>query len=195
MAIRKVLKLGDPLLRKPSKAVPAEEMRSQEIKKLIRDLYETMEVEEGVGLAAPQVGILKRVIVIGTVPNSRYPNQNDKIRQQALINLEIEPATKDVEGSWEGCLSIPGMRGYIERPRKIRAKWQNENEESFDEIIEGFEAVVFQHELDHLNGILYVDRLKDSKLFGFNEELERLAEDGKEGGKGKERASASKQPQ
>ncbi len=176
MAVRKILRAGDPLLRKKSEPVPVTEIRSKEIKKLIRDMFDTMEDAHGLGLAAPQIGVLKRVVVVGFDRSDRYPELNGNgIEHKILINPEIEQLEEAGEGFWEGCLSVPGMRGYVERPRRIRLKWYDEDEEFHDEIIEGFDAVVYQHECDHLEGVLYIDRLKDPRLFGFNEELDTAA--------------------
>lgn len=172
MAVRNILRIGDPRLRQVSEPVPTTEIRSKEIKKLLRDMFETMEAAGGLGLAAPQVGVLKRIVVVGFDRSDRYPEVTDGIEQKILINPEIERLTEKAEGFWEGCLSVPDMRGFVERPRKIRLKWFDENEEPHDEIIEGFDAVVYQHECDHLDGVLYVDRLKDPRLFGYNAELD-----------------------
>ena len=155
MAVRKILRAGEPLLRKKSADIPTNEIGSKEIKKLIRDMFDTL-------------------VVVGFDRSDRYPDAPG-MERKILINPEIEKLEEASEGSWEGCLSVPGMRGYVERPRKIRMKWYDENEDFHDEVIEGYDAVVFQHECDHLEGVLYVDRLKDPRLFGFNEELENPA--------------------
>lgn len=172
MAVRSILRIGNPLLREKSEPVPVSEIRSSEMKKLIRDMFDTMEDADGLGLAAPQIGVLKQVVVVGFENSDRYPDLKDGIMKQVLINPEIEPLEEPGKGFWEGCLSVPEMRGYVERPRKIRMKWYDEKEEFHDEVIEGFDAVVYQHECDHLQGVLYVDRLKSPALFGFNEELD-----------------------
>ena len=166
MALRKVLRMGDPRLRETSESVPETEIRSKEIKKLIRDMFDTMEQESGVGLAAPQLGVQKRIFVIG------FDRGQGNLERYVVINPELQILDGPLQGFWEGCLSVPGMRGYVERSRKIRLKWTDENEETHDRIIEGFDAVVFQHEFDHLNGTLYVDRIADTKKFGFNDELD-----------------------
>ena len=172
MAVRKILRAGDPRLRQRSEPVPVAEIRSKEIKKLIKDMFQTMEEAEGLGLAAPQVGVLKRIVVVGFDRSGRYPEVTDGLERKVLINPEIEVLPSEKEGFWEGCLSVPGMRGYVERARKIRMRWYDEHEEFYDQIIESFDAVVYQHECDHLDGVLYIDRLKDPRLFGFNEELD-----------------------
>lgn len=180
MAIRNILRIGHPVLRKVAEPVPQNEIGSKEIKKLIRDMFETMIHANGLGLAAPQIGVSKQIVVIGYEKSDRYPDSDDTMVRQVLINPKIKHLGNELSGFWEGCLSVPDMRGFVERPRKIQLSWFDENEKFHDETIDGFNAVVYQHECDHLNGILYVDRLKDPKLFGFNDELE-LAQDSETG--------------
>ncbi len=170
MSVRNILKLGDPNLRKQSLDISEEEVKEKEFKKLIRDMFDTMKHSEGVGLAAPQIGILKKLIVIGSEKNERYPD-SPSIPEKVLINPKITLLESPLKGYWEGCLSVPGMRGLVERPSKISMEWRDEKFEKHNEVFEGFQAVVFQHEIDHLFGILYVDRLKDPKLFGFTDAL------------------------
>ena len=174
MALRKILRVGNPLLRQESQRVPTNEISSKEIKKLVKDMFETMEAASGLGLAAPQIGVLKQIVIVGFNKSKRYPEIQEVMPRQILINPKIEVLSQEVVGSWEGCLSVPGMRGYVERPREIKLSWYDENSDSHQEQIEGFPAIVYQHECDHLHGILYIDRLKDSKLFGFCEELEQV---------------------
>lgn len=174
MSVLKVLKIGNPLLRKRSFEVKEDEIRTKEFKKLIRDMFDTMHHENGIGLAAPQVGVLKRVVIVGSEEeNPRYPDA-PLIREQILINPVIQTLEepKAGQGYWEGCLSVPGMRGYVERSQKIKLQYFDEKWQFHELVVEGFPAVVYQHECDHLDGILYVDRLKDTKLFGFTDELE-----------------------
>jgi peptide deformylase len=171
MSARKVLRIGDPILRKKSEEVLEDEVRTKEFKKLVRDMFDTMKHENGVGLAAPQIGILKKIVVVGVEENPRYPNE-DFIKEHILINPKITPLDKPKDGYWEGCLSVPGMRGFVERPSKIKIEWYDEKWNFHSEVIDGYKAVVYQHECDHLDGVLYVDRLKDTKLFGFTEEID-----------------------
>ncbi|MCB1168637.1 MAG: peptide deformylase, partial [Leptospiraceae bacterium] len=110
--------------------------------------------------------------VVGLYRGSYDPGFKDGIQRRILINPEIEVLDSPRVGFWEGCLSVPDMRGYVERQRKIRLKFYDEKEEFHEEIIEGFDAVVYQHECDHLDGVLYVDRLKDPEMFGYNDELD-----------------------
>lgn len=172
MAVHKILRIGHPLLRQKSASVAVSEIRSSEMKKLIKDMFDSMDDAGGIGLAAPQIGVMKRVVIVGFDRSDRYPELKDGIERKILFNPELEVLKSPNVGFWEGCLSVPDMRGYVERSRKIRLKWYDEKEEFHDEIIEGFDAVVYQHEIDHLDGVLYVDRIKDPKLFGYNDELD-----------------------
>ena len=172
MAARKVLRLGNPILREKSVEVTEEEVRTKEFKKLVGDMFDTMRFENGVGLAAPQIGVLKKLVIVGIEEdNPRYPDA-PRIKEQILINPKITPLAGNGKGYWEGCLSVPGMRGFVERPYKIRVEYRDLKWKEHSEIIEGFPAIVYQHECDHLEGILYVDRLKSSKLFGYTEEVD-----------------------
>ena len=170
MAVRKILKMGDPLLRKTSEPVTEDEIRTKEFKKLVRDMFDTMKQNDGVGLAAPQIGELKQLLIVGHQESSRYPD-TPAVREQIIINPVITAIGQETSGMWEGCLSVPGMRGYVERPVKIKMEWMNEKFEPQSEIFDDFQAVVFQHEVDHLRGVLYVDKLKSTKMFGFNDSL------------------------
>ncbi len=164
------------MLRKRSEPVPETEISSKEIKRLVRDMYDTMKDAGGIGLAAPQIGVCKRVVVVGFEENERYPEIEEKIEFHTLINPEIEYLDTKVYGFWEGCLSVPNMRGYVERPRKIKLRWNDENGDFHEKILEEMEAVVYQHECDHLDGVLYIDCLKSPLLFGFCDELEKIQE-------------------
>jgi len=169
MAVRKILKLGNPVLRLASEDVSEDEILTRDFKKLLRDMFETMEHAEGVGLAAPQIGILKKLVVVGNDP--KHPDHSPEVPKQVIVNPKITPLTSDLEGHWEGCLSVPGMKGYVERPVKIRMEYRDESFKLHDEVIEGYRAIVMQHECDHLFGVLYVDRLKSTQLFGFTEDV------------------------
>lgn len=172
MAVRKILRIGNPLLRELAEDVSESEIGTKEFKKLLRDMFETMRFAEGVGLAAPQIGILKKIVVVGSEEDNNRYKGSPAVPEQVILNPEITPLSPPGEGFWEGCLSVPGMRGYVERPEKIKMKWRDENFDPHEEVIEGYRAIVMQHECDHLFGVLYVDRLKSTKLFGFNEDVE-----------------------
>lgn len=168
MAVRPILRIGDPRLREASK--PVEIFDTPELHELIEDMFETMEAADGAGLAAPQVGILRRIMIFGVEHNSRYPDV-EAVPTTVLINPEFTVIDEAAEGFWEGCLSVPGMRGYVERPGRIHYRGFDPFGKPVERDASGFHATVFQHEYDHLDGILYTDRLADPKLFGFVEEL------------------------
>lgn len=171
MPIHPILKYGDPLLLEGSQEVS--QFDTPELHQLITDLRDTMAAYAGAGIAAPQIGILKRVIIFGAndteKENSRYPDM-EIIPDTVLINPQIDCLTENYDGMWEGCLSVPGMRGYVERPNHIRYSGYDQFGNHFEREVTGFHAIVVQHECDHLDGILYPMRLKDMKLFGFQEE-------------------------
>lgn len=169
MSVRKVLRAGHPTLRKLSNDVAEEEINTKEFKKLLRDMFDTMNHENGIGLAAPQIGVLKKIVVVGQ-KSDRYEEEND-LRPHVLINPQITALDSPPKEFWEGCLSLPGMRGLVIRPSKIHMQWQDEKWNSHSETIEGFRAVVYQHECDHLFGTLYIDKLKDTRLFGYNDSI------------------------
>lgn len=172
MAVRKILRMGNPLLRKLSEDVTEDEIHTKDFKRLIRDMFETMDSADGVGLAAPQIGVLKKLVVVGSAPDPKRYEGAPEVPKQIILNPVITPLEEPKEGYWEGCLSVPGMRGYVERPYSIRMQWRDESFRTKEEVIQGFRAIVMQHECDHLFGILYVDRLKSSKMFGFNEDVD-----------------------
>ena len=168
MAIRPILRIGDPRLREISQ--PVDVFDTPELHELIEDMFETMEAADGAGLAAPQIGELKRIMIFSVDDNPRYPDA-ESVPTTVLINPEFSVVSDEIEGFWEGCLSVPGMRGYVERRAKIKYKGFDPTGLLIEREAEGFHAVVFQHEYDHLDGILYTDRLADPTQFGFVEEL------------------------
>lgn len=176
MAVRNILRIGNPLLRQKSQDFTEDEVLTRDFKKLLKDMFDTMRHENGVGLAAPQVGVLKKLVVIGSEKNERYPEEDD-IEETVIINPIITPLEPPDKGFWEGCLSIPGMRGYVERPKKIKIEYYDQKWTRYSKIFEGFKAIVLQHECDHLDGVLYVDRLKDIKLFGYTDEINTEGKD------------------
>ena len=169
MAVRSVLRMGTPSLLQPS--APVTDFASGGIDQLIADLWDTVEAENGAGLAAPQIGVNLRVVVFGFDANPRYPDAPG-IPPTVLINPVIEPLSDDMEEGWEGCLSVPGMRALVARYKRIRYQGQDANGASFGREVDGFHARVVQHECDHLDGILYPQRIRDIRSLGFREELE-----------------------
>jgi len=169
MAIKAVLRMGEKSLLERS--IEVEDFATPELDQLITDMWDTMEEENGAGLAAPQIGVNIRVVIFGYEENPRYP-EAPPIPQTILINPVIEILNDQMEQGWEGCLSVPGMRGVVPRYTEIRYSGFNPEGNSVDRIASGFHARVVQHECDHLDGILYPSRITDMRHFGFCEELE-----------------------
>jgi len=180
MSILKVARMGHPILRQKAKTLTNSEILSDDIKRLIEDMKETMAEYHGIGLAAPQVHQSVQLALIGfSDENDRYPEE-DPIPIHVLINPVITVLDPAEQCYWEGCLSVPGLRGLVCRPQKVKIDYLNENAEKKTIEAEGFLATVIQHELDHLNGTLYVDRIKHEpgkNHFVFDEELSRHAQD------------------
>jgi peptide deformylase len=168
MAVREVLRMGHPVLRERSR--PVEELGSAELLELVADMKDTMAAKNGAGLAAPQIGVGQRVVIFGVTRNPRYPDA-EEVPFTVLVNPKIELLTREVEEGWEGCLSVPGMRGVVPRYTKLRYTGFDEHGNPIEREAEGFHARVVQHECDHLDGILYPQRMTDMTRFGFNEEL------------------------
>jgi peptide deformylase len=168
MAVRDVLRMGHPVLRE--KAKPVEDLASAELKQLVADMKETMAFKNGAGLAAPQIGVSQRVVIFGVEANPRYPDA-EPVPFTVLVNPKLLMLTREVEEDWEGCLSVPGMRGVVPRYTKLRYTGFDENGDPIDRVAEGFHARVVQHEVDHLDGILYPQRMTDLSRLGFIEEL------------------------
>ena len=160
--------MGDPLLLQQS--LPVEKFATPELGALLQDMRDTMAHLNGAGLAAPQIGVLLRVVVFGVHANPRYPDV-DEVPDTVLINPVLTPVAGDMEEGWEGCLSVPGMRGWVARHAKLKYSGYDEHGKRFVREVSGFHARVVQHECDHLDGILYPMRIKDLTRFGFNEAL------------------------
>ena len=172
-----ILKLGNPILRRTAKEVSKEEILSENIQNLINDMWNVMEKAGGIGLAAPQIGISIQLAVIKLESSSdRYENLEDS-EEFIIFNPELEVINSEKQGFWEGCLSVPGLRGYVKRPKKLKISYLNEKAEKKVVIVEDFLATVFQHELDHLFGYLYVDRLDSTKDLVFEDELVNITKD------------------
>jgi peptide deformylase len=167
MPVREVLRMGNPLLRE--KAKPMERFDA-ELAALVADMKDTMAAKNGAGLAAPQIGVGSRVVIFGVDHNPRYPDA-EPVPFTVLVNPRIVILTREVEEDWEGCLSVPGLRGVVPRYKRLRYTGFDEHGNAFERVAEGFHARVVQHECDHLDGILYPQRMTDLTRFGFNEEL------------------------
>lgn len=168
MAIKPVLKMGEPLLLQAAK--PIERFDTDELHSLIRDMEDTMESLNGAGLAAPQIGVSLQVVIFGFNHNPRYPRA-EEVPFTVLINPQLTPLSDDKEDDWEGCLSVPGMRGMVPRYKQLRYRGFDQYGKTIDRIVSGFHARVVQHECDHLQGILYPMRIQDFRLFGFTDVL------------------------
>jgi peptide deformylase len=160
--------MGDARLLQVSE--PVREFPSPELTQLLADLRDTMQALSGAGIAAPQIGVLKRVVVFGLEDNPRYPDA-EPVPQTVLINPQIELLGDDTEDGWEGCLSVPGMRGLVPRFTRLRYTGFDENAQLIDRTVSGFHARVVQHEVDHLDGVLYPMRIRDLRQFGFSVSL------------------------
>jgi peptide deformylase len=168
MAIREVLRMGDPRLLEISKPVTA--FGTPELEGLLRDMRDTMQDLNGAGLAAPQIGVGLRVVIFGIEANPRYPDA-EEVPFTVLINPVLTPLGEEMEDGWEGCLSVPGMRGLVPRYRQLRYTGVDAAGRPIDRTVGDFHARVVQHEVDHLDGILYPRRIRDLTRFGFTEEL------------------------
>jgi peptide deformylase len=168
MTIRTVLRMGDPRLLGIARSVEA--FGTHELAALIDDLFETMRAHDGVGIAAPQIGVDLAVVIFGFETNPRYP-QEQAVPETVLVNPVLTPLTDEEEEGWEGCLSVPGLRGLVPRWKRIRYTGFDEHGMPIERTVEGFHARVVQHECDHLIGRLYPTRIRDLTKFGFTEEL------------------------
>jgi peptide deformylase len=168
MAIKTVLRMGDARLWQRSE--PVGRFDTPELHQLLADMRDTMHALNGAGLAAPQIGVGLRVVIFGVQRNSRYPDA-EGVPETVLINPLITPLGGAIEEDWEGCLSVPGLRGMVPRHAQIRYQGRDEYGALIDRTVSGFHARVVQHECDHLDGILYPMRIRDLTKFGYNQEL------------------------
>jgi peptide deformylase len=168
MAVRELLKMGDERLLRI--AQPVREFGTHELRALLRDMYDTMEAAGGVGLAAPQIGVDLQLVVFGFERSERYPDA-PPVPRTVLLNPVIEPLSQEEEEGWEGCLSVPGLRGLVPRFTRIRYQGFDLDGNVIDREAQGFHARVVQHECDHLIGRLYPTRIRDLTKFGFTDVL------------------------
>jgi len=169
MAVFPVLKMGEKSLLERSSEVEA--FNNSELDQLIQNMWDTMAAESGAGLAAPQIGVNLRVVVFGYQQNPRYPDA-PAVPETVLINPVITVLDETLEPGWEGCLSVPGLRGLVPRYHQIRYQGFDQFGNKIDRSVDDFHARVVQHECDHLDGILYPQKITDMRNFGFREELE-----------------------
>lgn len=168
MTVRTILRMGDPRLLEM--ALPVKDFSTNALKVLIDDMFDTMDAAGGVGLAAPQIGVGLQVVIFGFEQNERYPDA-ESVPQTILINPLITPLSTAEALDWEGCLSLPGMRGEVPRFTQIRYQGFDPDGRAIDRTVEGFHARVVQHECDHLIGKLYPMRVRDFTRFGFTDVL------------------------
>ena len=167
MSVRRVLKMGEPLLAEAAAPV----LRfDAELASLVSDMNDTMRSLNGAGLAAPQIGVSLRVVVFEVTANPRYPHASP-VPYTVLVNPQLTPLGESQEEGWEGCLSVPGLRGLVPRFKRLRYRGFDQEGRPIDRTVEGFHARVVQHEVDHLDGILYPQRVRDLRNFGFEDAL------------------------
>ncbi|HEV8723536.1 MAG TPA: peptide deformylase [Candidatus Binatia bacterium] len=172
MSILKVTRLGHPVLRQVTEHVSQPELQSPAMQKFIDDMIETMKEYEGVGLAADQVHESKQIAVLEVADNPRYP-QKPRVPLTVLVNPKITPLSEDMEEDWEGCLSVPDLRGRVPRYKSIRVQASDRTGNALDFVADDFHARVIQHEFDHLNGKVYLDRMRDFSTLTFLQEFAR----------------------
>ena len=168
MAVRTVLKMGHPLLRQV--AQPIGVFDAAQMHELLTDMEDTMRALNGAGIAAPQIGVSLRVVIFEMQENPRYPHVTP-IPFTVLINPVLEPLGTEMEEGWEGCLSVPGLRGLVPRFRRLHYSGLDRDGQAFERTVEGFHARVVQHEVDHLDGLLFPQRIRDLAHFGFEDAL------------------------
>jgi peptide deformylase len=168
MAVKPVLRMGDPRLFEVSKNVEAYD--TPELHALIEDMQDTMKALNGAGLAAPQIGVALQVVIFGVEHNPRYPDA-EVVPYTVLVNPQLEAVDDEMEEGWEGCLSVPGMRGLVPRHKRLRYRGFDPFGQPIDRTVSDFHARVVQHEVDHLMGVVYPMRIEDLRNFGFTEEL------------------------
>ena len=173
MAVRTVLRMGEPLLLQP--ALPITAFNTPELHALIADMQDTMQSMDGAGIAAPQIGVSLQVVIFGQKEvdgrsNPRYPDA-EEVPYTVLINPVLTPVGSEMEEGWEGCLSVPGMRGIVPRFERLHYSGFDAYGNTIDRLVSGFHARVVQHECDHLIGVLYPMRIKNLKDFGFTDVL------------------------
>ena len=173
MSVREILTVGHPILRQRAEEVPADEIRSDEVQGLIDDLIDTMRHANGAGLAANQIGVARRIAVIEVADNPRYPYK-PAVPLTVIVNPVIEPLDDELVEVNEGCLSVPDLRGSVARHVNIRVRWLDREGVPHDEVQRGLTAGTFQHECDHLDGVLFLDRVTDPRTFTTWDQFERF---------------------
>lgn len=176
MAVRKIIRMGHPTLRRVSRELKVEEIGSDEVHRLVADMIDTLHDYGGIGLAAPQVNELIRLAIIEIPGGQTRYGDIDSLPLTVFVNPHIEVLNTTTAGFWEGCLSVPGLRGFVERPQHVKVTSKNLRGEEQNHEFEGFLATVFQHEFDHLDGKLYIDHITDLTKLVFETEYERYVD-------------------
>ena len=171
MAIREIIRMGHPTLRRVARPLEPEELGSEHIGRLLEDMVDTLHHAGGIGLAAPQINASVRLAIVDVPGGASRYGEIPAMPLTVFVNPQIEVLPGESAGYWEGCLSVPGLRGFVERPQHVRVRSLDLQGNPFELELSGFLATVFQHEFDHLDGRLYVDRLKDSSLLVFEDML------------------------
>ena len=171
MALRSIVRLGHPALRTPAVAIEKGRISDPELQTLIDDMMETMLAAGGVGLAAPQIGISQQLFVYLVVDPEKDPSEAE---QRVLINPMLEPVAVELAYDWEGCLSIPDLRGLVPRYPAVRVRALDRHGEPVRFVAEGYEGRIVQHEFDHLNGVVFLDRMRDLRSLAFGDEWEEF---------------------
>lgn len=166
--IHEILKMGDARLLRVAEPVTA--FNTPELFKIVADLFDTMAAANGAGLAAPQIGVNLQLVIFGFKDNPRYPDA-PTVPETVLLNPVLTPLSDEMDEAWEGCLSVPGLRGLVPRWSKLRYEGVDQFGQTISREVEGFHARVVQHECDHLNGVLYPMRIRDLSQFGYTEVL------------------------
>lgn len=174
MAARPVIRMGHPTLRLNAEPVKIEDINTPEFRELLADMYDTMKVEGGIGIAAPQINVSKQITIIELPSNSERYGTLDSSPLYIIINPEITIIDSELQGFWEGCLSLPGLRGFVERPKSVQIDYTDELGELKQITLDNFLATVFQHELDHLFGLLYIDRIHDTSKISYLAEFDEF---------------------
>jgi peptide deformylase len=170
MTAKEVIRMGHPCLRTPAEDYPIDDIGTAQFETLIEDMRDTLHAYGGIGLAAPQIGVGYRIAIIEIENTQTRYGEVEYTPFDVYINPLVTCIKEGQAGYWEGCLSVPGMRGFVERPQHIRIDYLDQSGNSSQKEVHGFLATVFQHEIDHLDGVLYVDRIKDKSLFAYEQE-------------------------
>ena len=178
MAVRKIIRMGHPVLRRVAEPLSADDLRSDWLGRLVEDMKDTLHDYGGIGLAAPQIGESRRLAIIEIAGGPSRYGEIPHVPLTVFVNPTIDVLDPTVAGFWEGCLSVPGLRGYVERPQHVRVKCLGLDGQPVEIELSGFLATVFQHEFDHLDGRLYIDRIQDPQLLSFEDEYLRYVQAG-----------------